>query len=179
MDKFIQPIVIGRYYLVAELSKIIPEDNLETYISHLGEKDTWKLFEAISVCYRNNSVFRHVQDVAYSWTEATLNAEEIYLSDVNEYVNNILRLPEINYHSVRFCEYILKSKDSRLMKEFRPGQPKYSKYIAITENERVKIIDGIHRLVGQVLDKNSNVELFLGSKLQPAVTDSNQNEAKI
>lgn len=187
MTKNIPAIEVARAYLLAELSRIFPEDNLqnqqEENLGKLSEKEAWRLLEALSFTYRLNGVFWSISDDGNVWNKEEVNCGDLVLTGMNPQVDKVTRSKTIQNNPLKFRDYLIAyfkkfpNSDPEGLGQFRPkGQTiKYPTIILIAKDEKLFLIDGSNRLMAHLLNGNDTINAYIGKKTKvgkPKLGDS-------
>lgn len=177
---------VARYYIVCELPRIFKNisetalEQIEASISRLNEDELWSLLEAMAFTYRANSVFHAVSDIGLDWYEVEIAVNEITLGGVNPYVNKVTFSEEIKRSPPEFADYLRRyfnqhtSDDPLKLKEFSPKVSiRHPRIILWERTGRIVTLDGIHRLISQVLSGQQTVRAYL------AVHNNNQHKTML
>jgi len=178
VPKTIPVLTIAKSYLIAELSKIFPENSfqkgLEDNIGKLSEQDVWRLLEALSFTYRLNGVFWSISNDSYVWSKEEVNCNGLVLTGMNPRVDKVTHSETMQNNPIKFRDYLIKyfkrfpDSDPEGLDQFRPRGKviKYQTIILIAKDEKLFLVDGSNRLMAHLLNGNSTINAFVGRKIK-------------
>lgn len=175
-NSIIAPLDVAKVYLLAELGKIFPGENIQKElpqdIAALSEEQVWRLLEALSFTYRLNGVFWIISDTSFVWTQEILPCANVVLTGMNPQVDAVTHSPEINRDPLKFRDYLLKyfeeypTTDPEGLEQFRPGKILLKNpTILVTQNQdKFYLLDGSNRFIAQLLNGKTEVNAIVGRK---------------
>ncbi|MHC1716703.1 MAG: hypothetical protein AB9915_02355 [Candidatus Dojkabacteria bacterium] len=178
MAKTIPSVEIAKEYILVELSKIFPEDNIQKELNEnvhkLSEKEVWRLLEALSSAYRLNGVFRSISDDSYIWSKEEVNCGDLVLTGMNPQVDKITYSEAIQNNPLKFRDYLVKyfekfpTSDPEGLEQFRPKgkEIKFQTIILISNDEKLQLLDGSNRLIAHLLNGNNTISAYVGRKVK-------------
>lgn len=178
MTRNIPTIEIAKAYLIAELSKIFSEDNmqngLEDGIAKLPKSEIWRLLEALSFTYRLNAVFWIVSDDSFVWSKEEIDCNKLLLTGMGPKIDKAIHSDRINRNPLKFRDYLIEyfkkhpDDDPEGLEQFKPKGIKI-KYpiILVTEREgKFPLLDGSNRLMAHLLAGNKTITAYVGRKVK-------------
>lgn len=166
----VDPFEVARYYLEAELGNVVGEAAARVTVPTLDEQQVWRLLEALSVAYRLNGTLWFVGGKMYNWQEVVIDPATVKLLGLNATLNPILALPEVDWEAGKFAVWLASHReDPAYAKEVagfytKPSGLLLPKIILRDYKDQLVVLDGIHRLMAQMLEGQTEITAYYGVK---------------
>lgn len=166
----ITPEEVAKYYLYAELCKILIEekskDEFKRLINTLTQQELFSLLEIISKKYRNNAIYDLVVDSNIYWKKEIISMTQIKLSGVNSKINPYLE--SVQYLLPDFIKLIERDSQKDDLREFqiKPIHQDFKTLIMKHENSYYYVVDGIHRCVSMARQGITEHDAYIAYRKQ-------------
>lgn len=172
ISKHIPRELIAKNYLKAEMHRLFPKTNVKKTIDKLGDKELWRLLEAMSFSFRLNGMFWFISDSSVSWSEEVWNIDKLTLTGMKPAINKVIYSEEVNRNPFRMRDYLLRyfdrypSTDPEGLGQFRPNgiAVKHSKIFLRENGGKMTLLDGSNRLIKYCLEGKTEVTAYVGRK---------------
>jgi len=180
-SKRITPLAAAKVYLVAEVSKIFPEEGIQNQlasgIDRLSPERVGRLLKALSSTYRGNRVFSYLNDPGFDWQEEEISCDNIILTSMGPSIDRVIRSKSVRRSPARFCRYLLDyfkqhpNDDPEKLGQFRPdGRAiQYPTVFVFRDHGDLKMLDGSNRLIASMLQGGKVIKAIVGKKVVKAV----------
>jgi len=167
---------VARYYLKGEFGHIFPEQSESLYkaIDRLRDNEVWRLCEALSIFYRLNSVWWVVNNRNFKWVQEAIPVARIRLTGVGDTpLNRLIHSNEIQNDPLKLKTYLLnyysKFPDDPEGYNVKPGQKpiRWPRVTLVEYKDSLRLIDGWHRFVEQLLTGMEEVEAYVARPNRP------------
>ncbi len=146
-------------YVRVEMSKVIEQGKLEPFVNSLSESELAYLVRVLSR-YRKNAVERVLLTESRVWELVYASSEKIAVTPINEKVNELLAANGWNLDEIatdeRLCGHEEFDSSGRPVSEERT--------IGIQDEGKIRIIDGMHRIIRMACDGRGQFPVYVGRK---------------
>lgn len=170
----VSPIIVGKYYLKAELDRLFPGETpraaIDERVNTLEDKEFWRLLEALSFSFRLNGMFWIIGNEKYTWNEEEWRIADLTFIQMGPTIDRVSFSKGIEGNTLTFRDYLQEYflshpfDDPEDLGQFRPnGQPiNYPKLFLVEDPPQVKLIDGGNRLIAASLKGEESITAYIG-----------------
>lgn len=177
-NQTISSLDVAKIYLIAELGKIFPGENiaqeLDKNINQLSEKNIWRLLEAMSFTYRLNGVFEKISNPSFIWVQEELNPNNLTLTGMHPNIDKVTHFESVQNNPIKFRDYLTAyfkkypDSDPEKLGLFRPtGKPLNNPTIlVIQKGDKLEMLDGSNRLMAYLLSGGTTIKAIIGKPVK-------------
>lgn len=177
----IPSIEVARYYLKTEFGHILDlfgrPETFNNEIDQLPDAEVWALGEALSIFYRLNSVWWVVSNPKFRWSLEQIPIKQIYLTGMGDGtpITKLIYSDKIKNNPLKLrdslTDYYAANPEDPAHYNVRPSQMpnKFAKIIIVEHHGRLRMLDGSHRFIEQLLNNSKVIEAYVARSLDAQI----------